>query len=261
MPVFLGSTSIPGNTAQPNVTDVTATINTNIAGSTHILSWTVSPSQPTSGTVTWTIEDAGTTGASMSGDDRFTTTAPGTVQVKITISVPALNRIFLGSTAIQKVYLGSNLVWSGTGQEYTKSFEFVIVGGSSSSSSSSSSSDSSNSSGSSSSDSPQVVPQVVVVQVHRIVQILHQAVIARQVLIIAHLVIRRIVAVVVARIPVVQVVQVVIQVVVQVVQVVVQVVPGVRLVQVVVQVLLALQEHVPVTKHGWVNRCVIVYKA
>ena len=72
------------NAAFVPVTDITDVPTTATAGSDLTLSGTVSPGNATNKTIAWSVADAGTTGASISGDT-LSTTAAGTVTVTATI--------------------------------------------------------------------------------------------------------------------------------------------------------------------------------
>jgi len=66
------------------VTDITGVPTTATAGTSLILTGTVVPSNATNQTITWSVQDAGTTGATISGNT-LNTTAAGTVTVEATI--------------------------------------------------------------------------------------------------------------------------------------------------------------------------------
>ncbi len=72
------------NAAFVPVTNITDVPTTATAGSDLTLSGTVSPGNATNKTIAWSVADAGTTGASISGDT-LSTTAAGTVTVTATI--------------------------------------------------------------------------------------------------------------------------------------------------------------------------------
>lgn len=66
------------------VTSISRVSTTGTAGTQHYLTGTVNPSNASYKTIVWSIEDAGTTGATLSGDELNTTTA-GTVKIRATI--------------------------------------------------------------------------------------------------------------------------------------------------------------------------------
>jgi hypothetical protein len=66
------------------VTDITDVPDTATAGINRTLTGTVSPANATNQTITWSVKDAGTTGASISGYT-LSTTAAGTVKVTATV--------------------------------------------------------------------------------------------------------------------------------------------------------------------------------
>ncbi len=86
------------------VTDIQMT-NTTVQEDTDLaLTATVTPTDATNQTITWTVVDAGTTGANISGTNTFHATAAGTAKIKATIT---------NGTAM--------------GTDYTKEFEITVT--------------------------------------------------------------------------------------------------------------------------------------
>jgi len=67
------------------VTNITGVPTTATAGTPLTLSGTVAPSNATNQSIVWSVQSAGTTGASITGGNTLNTTAAGTVTVTATI--------------------------------------------------------------------------------------------------------------------------------------------------------------------------------
>jgi len=91
-PVLNGFSGITQNPQPPTgvshvpVTNITGVPTTATVGTALTLSGTVVPSTATNQTITWSVFDAGTTGATISGGNSLNTTAPGTAVVRATIT-------------------------------------------------------------------------------------------------------------------------------------------------------------------------------
>jgi endo-1,4-beta-xylanase len=68
------------------VTNITGVPTTATAGTALTLTGTVNPATATNKTITWSVKDAGTTGASISGGNTLNTTGTGTVTVTASIA-------------------------------------------------------------------------------------------------------------------------------------------------------------------------------
>jgi formylglycine-generating enzyme required for sulfatase activity len=94
------------------VTDITGLPNTATAGTSLSLSGTVVPDNATNKTIVWSVLNAETTGASISGGSTLNTTATGTVTVRATIINGAAQGVnFTGDFTIVVDGSSGNMVW------------------------------------------------------------------------------------------------------------------------------------------------------